>query len=242
MGLEIVTVALETRGMEKARRWIEAAKPLHPSVVDQAHSVDELFGVVNVPNGIWIDETGTIVRPPETAYPTVPGFLREMARTAAADAYQQAVMEESQKIRIQPRRYMNGLRDWVAKGKASRYALSPDEVVARSRSRPAEAAEAAAQFELAQHPHRAGFPEDAIPHFRAAHTLQPENWTYKRQAWSIVDRNQGPSDVYDSDWLTDVRKIGAENYYERLDMPEGSPPPGRAPFGVEADLPAKRGG
>lgn len=217
-GLEIVTVALETRGMDKARRWIEAAHPRHPSVVDQAHLVDELFGVVNVPSGIWIDESGTIVRPPETAYPAVPGFLREMAPTAATDDYQRSVIAESRKIRIQPRRYMNGLRDWVANGKASPYALSPEEVMARSRSRPIGAARAAANFELAQHLHRAGFAADAIPYFRAAHRLQPENWTYKRQAWSMVDRNQGPSDVYDGDWLTDVRKVGAENYYERLDM------------------------
>jgi hypothetical protein len=54
--------------------------------------------------------------------------------------------------------------------------------------------------------------------FREAHRLQPENWTYKRQAWSMVDRNQGRTDVYDGSWLDDVRAIGAENYYEPLDL------------------------
>ena len=67
-GLEIVTVALDV-DPEAARAWIEQTKPNHPSLIDSAHRVDELFGVVNVPNGVWIDENGTIVRPVEPAWP-----------------------------------------------------------------------------------------------------------------------------------------------------------------------------
>jgi hypothetical protein len=54
--------------------------------------------------------------------------------------------------------------------------------------------------------------------FREAHRLQPENWTYKRQAWSLADPLQGPTDEYDSDWLTEVRKLGAENYYPAVEL------------------------
>jgi hypothetical protein len=57
-----------------------------------------------------------------------------------------------------------------------------------------------------------------VPWFREAHRLQPENWTYKRQAWTFADPFQGPTDVYDSDWLTDVKRIGAENYYPRVEL------------------------
>jgi hypothetical protein len=57
-----------------------------------------------------------------------------------------------------------------------------------------------------------------VPHFRAAHRLQPGKWTYKRQAWTLAESDQGPTDDYDSDWLSDVRKIGAENYYPPLQM------------------------
>jgi hypothetical protein len=106
----------------------------------------------------------------------------------------------------------------VAEGAASRYALTPDEVVRRSHARPPEVAEAAASFELGQYLHREGHTDAAIPWFRAAHRLQPDNWTYKRQAWTFVDPGQGPSDVYDGDWLSDVRAIGAENYYPPLDL------------------------
>ncbi|MCW2831182.1 MAG: hypothetical protein JWP31_1874, partial [Aeromicrobium sp.] len=60
-GLEVVTVALDTGGPDAAREWIEAAAPEHPALIDQAHVVDAALGIVNVPNALWIDETGTIV-------------------------------------------------------------------------------------------------------------------------------------------------------------------------------------
>ena len=57
-----------------------------------------------------------------------------------------------------------------------------------------------------------------MPHFRAARRLQPDNWTYKRQAWVLAHRFQAPTDLLEGDWLSDVRAIGAENYYPPLDM------------------------
>src|SRR5439155_354060 len=75
-GLEIVTVALDSGGATAARPWIEAAKADHPSLIDERHLCDELLGIVNVPSGVWIDETGTIVPPPEPAW-TLAGADRE---------------------------------------------------------------------------------------------------------------------------------------------------------------------
>jgi len=226
-GLEIVTVALDTAGAEAVRPWIEAANPDHPSLIDQAHLLDELLGVVNVPNGVWIDEQGMIVRPPEPAYPRRPTSFRRLdsARQDLVEGelspHQRRAREvrgEVRKIRIEPEAYIAALRDWVANGAASRYTLAPDEVMRRSHARPPEVAEAAASFELGQYLHREGHADAAIRWFRAAHRLQPDNWTYKRQAWTLVDQEQGPNDVYDGDWLSDVRTIGAENYYPPLDL------------------------
>jgi hypothetical protein len=39
------------------------------------------------------------------------------------------VRAEVRKILIEPEAYLVALRDWVAKGAASRYALAPDEVI-----------------------------------------------------------------------------------------------------------------
>jgi hypothetical protein len=216
-GLEIVTVALDTGGIEAARPWIERAQPEHPSLIDQAHRMDELFGIVNVPSGVWIDETGTIVRPPETAYPRRPTFL-DRAVPPDATVQQAALITEVKNLRIDAGKYVAALRDWVAHGAESRFALTPEEVIRRSRPRPLAEATAAAEFELAQHLHRMGQCEVAVAHFREASRLQPDNWTYKRQAWNLLPIGQTSLDVYGGDWLTDVRRIGAENYYAPLDM------------------------
>ncbi len=216
-GLQIVTVALDTAGVEAVRPWIEAAQPEHPSLIDRAHVVDELFGVTNVPSGVWIDEAGTIVRPPETAYPRRPDY-QDRAIPPNASVAEAAGITEVRKLRTEAEKYVSALRDWVDHGAESRFALAPEEVLRRSRPRAVEEARAAAHFELGQHLHRLGRPEDAVRHFRGAYRLQPDNWTYKRQAWTLLAPHETPLAVYGSDWLTDVRKIGAENYYPPLEM------------------------
>jgi hypothetical protein len=221
-GLELVTVALDTGGIEAAGPWIEQAHPSHPSLIDREHRMDELFGVVNVPTGVWIDEEGTIVRPPEPAWPGKSrlrglfGGRREIPE--GLDPYLRDTLEETKRIRVDPQKYVTALRDWVELGAESTYALSPDEVLERSRPRPREVGEAAAHFELGQHFWREGRREDAVRHLREAHRLQPDNWTYKRQAWSFVNPLQGPSEEFEGDWVKDVREIGPENYYPQLDM------------------------
>lgn len=198
------------------RKYIDRAQPDHPSLIDQAHVLDELLGIVNVPMGVWIDEAGIIVRPPEPAWPgqsPVRDSLRQLD-PATLPPHLAEMMTEVAKIRTSPEAYLAAVYDWVEHGSASRFALAPDEVVRRSQPRSREVALAAAHFELGQHLHREGHHDAAIPHFRQAHRLQPDNWTYKRQAWNFEDPVvQGPTDVYEGNWLADVKKIGAENYY-----------------------------
>jgi hypothetical protein len=217
-GLEIVTVALDTGGAEAAGPWIDLAEPEHPSLIDESHLLDELLGIVNVPSGVWIDEQGTIVRPPEPAFPGRVGFA-DIELPPDLPQRLREMLAETAKMRIDPQRYAAALRDWVENGADSRFALEPDEVPARSAPRSPETSQAAACFELGQHLHRSDHAEEAVRWFREAHRLQPDNWTYKRQAWSFVDPLlQGPSEEYEGDWLTDVRAIGAENYYPPAEL------------------------
>ncbi len=219
-GAEVVTVALDTGGADAARPWIEKAEPEHPSLIDAAHLTDELFGFVNVPNAVWIDEAGVLVRPAHSAH-VRHSPMRDMDVPEGLGRLGE-LLTEVKKIRTDVDTYRAAIADWVERGAESEWALSPDEVVARSRPRPSEHAEAAACFALAQHLWRAGEPDAAVPWFRRAHRLHPENWTYKRQAWTFVttppgevsDLIQGPNDVYDGNWLDDVRAAGAERYYE----------------------------
>jgi hypothetical protein len=199
-GLEIVTVGLDV-DPEAARPFIEQAGAQHPSLIDSAHVVDELFGIVNVPNGVWIDEQGVIVRPAE---PTHPGrnpindsFRKIDLSTVPPDVAE--MLTEARKIKSDPDLTAAMLRDWV---------------IRRSHPRSTTEATAAAEFELGQYLHRNGDHDAAIPHWRAAHRLHPDNWTYKRQAWNFEDPvRQGHTGVYDSSWFEDIKKIGAENYY-----------------------------
>jgi hypothetical protein len=220
-GVEVVTVALDTGGAEAAGRWIEAAQPEHPSLIDAEHRLDALLGVVNVPTGVWVDEDGVLVRPPEVAHPGT-SVLRDVLAEHGMPADSPQVLKDQVAamagIEIHPERYAAALRDWAAHGAASRFALSPDEVVARSRPRPPELSQAAAHFEIAAYLHTHGEPEAARHHFREAHRLDPANWTYKRQAWSFEDPFQGPTEHYDSDWVSELRSQGPETYYPVPDL------------------------
>jgi hypothetical protein len=211
-----VTVALDLE-VDAARPWIEGAGAEHPQLVDSAHSLDELLGIVNVPMAVWVDEDGMVVRPAELAVIE----RSEWADVEIKDDWPEPVQDMLQQVkripRYDPDRYLGALRDWIERGPESPYALPPDEVVRRSASRPPEEAEAAARFELGQHLHHAGFEEDARPHFREAHRLHPDNWTYKRNAWELVNPGlQGPSEEYDGDWLSDIKRLGPERYYPPL--------------------------
>ena len=53
-GLEVVTVALDTAGTEAARPWIERAQPEHPSLIDQAHLVDEFTALTGLSPTRWL--------------------------------------------------------------------------------------------------------------------------------------------------------------------------------------------
>jgi hypothetical protein len=209
--------------IEAARPFHEAAHPTHPSLVDPSHRLVELFGITNVPFGLWVDESGTIVRPPEVAFiPREPQPGDPSPEEARARMLEQIPPERRAVVEGMTRnvssgdrsRYVVALRDWAANGTRSSFVLSREEVIARSRPRPPEAAEAAAEFELGQHLHRAGHKLDAVAHFQAAHRLDPENWSYPRQAFSLVDDSMG--DPYGTDLLAEVARVGVDSFYPPL--------------------------
>ncbi|HEY3943253.1 MAG TPA: ResA-like WAxxUGC motif-containing protein [Acidimicrobiales bacterium] len=205
-GLDVVTVALDTN-VDAARPAAEAAQQTHPSLVDPAHRVVERFGITNVPLGMWIDEKGVIVRPPESA--PVPPRAGEPDRAAMVSQLpedQLRIVAAMTANAGDPTRYTDAVRDWVAKGEESEFVLSEEEVVARSRPLPPEAATAAAHYELGQHLHRSGHGQDAVAHFAAAHDLDPTNWSYQRQARALVHPAWGA--VYERDLFTEVGRVG----------------------------------
>ena len=225
-------------GPEASRPYIEAASPEHPSLLDPTHQMDALFGVVNIPNVVWIDEHGVIVRPAEPGWPgarqVLPGSLLsslpKVGRAPNAPRLPEGSAPADQLGSGQDRAaYPDAIRDWVTNGSASEFVLTPDEVVARSQPRPLAMSEGAAHFELANQLWRNGDRAGAIAHFNECHRLQPDNWTYKRQAWSMVSNErvggefgrfvQGPLVGEEADWpfasdfRSDIAMLGEGEYY-----------------------------
>ena len=64
----ILAAAQDTAGLEAAKKWYDKAGVTFPALIDPDHKLTALYGMVNVPTGVWIDEDGNIARPPETAY------------------------------------------------------------------------------------------------------------------------------------------------------------------------------
>jgi hypothetical protein len=215
----VVTVALDVEP-QHAYKWIDAARPTHPSLIDTTHVTDELFGFVNIPMAVWIDETGTIVRPAEGAS-IERSPLADMDIPDGLPDRLDRMLREVKKIPDTAVAYRAAIADWVDQGSASRYVLSPETVVARSQPRGLDEARAAACFELGEYLRRTVSPEAAVPWWREAHRLYPANWTYKRQAWTLVttpagadsDLMQFPNDSYEGNWLDDVLAAGGGEHY-----------------------------
>ena len=169
-------------GAEAARPFVVASGSTHPSLIDPAHQMDALFGVTNIPQVVWIDEQGVIIRPAEVGLPM------PVSKDAKILVERIGGLDEREQ-------YVAKLRDWAHRGAESEYALTPDEVVAHSAHRSPAVSQAAAHFELAQHAWRVeGFSERTIAHFNAAHQLQPGNITYKRQAYSALGFERSSTD------------------------------------------------
>ena len=76
---------------------------------------------------------------------------------------------------------------------------------------------AAAEYEVGQYLHRAGHKLDAVPHFQEAQRLDPQNWSYSRNAFAIVDREE-MGNPYGTDLLDEVARVGPETFYPELNI------------------------
>jgi len=124
--------------------------------------------LINVPSGVWIDETGRVARPPETAAPK-----------------DQELQVAGKVIRTQGTAYINALRDWIAKGNQSKFVLTDDDYKRRLKDRSPNEQQAEACFKLAVALHEKGQPELARKWWQQAQQLNPDSWNYHRQDWSF---------------------------------------------------------
>jgi hypothetical protein len=227
----IVSVAFDTGGVAAVKDWIRpaapsqlpkellditgweesvcsrAATPTYPCLIDEKHIIAELYNMVNVPTAVWINEAGRIVRPAEPAgasdgFRTIDKATFQMPAAAAAEG------KRTRKL------YVDALRDWVNKGDASVYALSPEEVRRRMRGPRDSDALATANFRLGQYLHQQGHARDAQSYFAEAKRLCPESWNFKRQSWELEELGKASGPEF---WAA-VEALGEKAYYPLVQL------------------------
>lgn len=192
-GFEILAAAQDTGGEDAAGRFYDRAEASFTTVIDPDHTVSTAFQMVNVPTGVWIDEEGTIVRPPEVAYA---GRYKVLGRE------------------IGDEEYVEGLRDWVENGAESPYVMATPKLQEKLAPRSFEQRLADAEFKLGTYFYQQGLKEPARRHCAEAQRLNPDNWNYHRQDWTF----NGSEAVIK--WLAKVRALGDKPYYEPVEFPE----------------------
>jgi hypothetical protein len=192
---EIISIAQDTGGVKDAGQWITAAKPEYTALIDDKHLVTQLYNMVNVPTAVWINEKGMIVRPNEVAY--VDNRYKAMHGIDAGP-------------------YLEAIRDWIANGDRSIFVMNEKEVKERLSPPSSDRTMADAEFALAEYLHKNGHGDDAIPHFKEAQRLDPDNWNYKRQAWALSDAEKN----YGTSFMKEVQKLNGKPYYAPRKLPQ----------------------
>jgi hypothetical protein len=202
----VIAVAMDSREGD-ALPWIEAAQPTYPTLIDREHLMAELFGVVNVPQAIWIDEAGRIVRPAEAAG-AYEGF-RKMNRAT------REMPEDVAKLTAHARAtYLNAVRDWVRRGPESEHALPAERARAHLPVLTEDMATAQAMFRLGQFLLRHGEREEGNRWLGEASRRHPESWCIWRQGAGVTDLGLAALPEF---WER-VDSLGEKRYYLPVDM------------------------
>ena len=209
-GFVVLAVALDQP--DAARPWIEAARPTYPCLIDRDHHLAALYHLVNVPQAMWIDEGGRIVRPPETAGAT-DGF-RLMDRSSFT--MPEAAAAERNRVK---QAYVDALRDWARKGANSGHVLDAARAAAHLQVPGPEIAQAHAHFRLGLHLLRRGRDEEAQAQFAEAIRLHPESWAMWRQSAPKDARGLAAGAAF---WAR-VAALGDRPYYRPVELDPGGP-------------------
>lgn len=199
-GFTVLAVALDQP--ETARPWIEAAAATYPCLIDRDHHLADLYNLVNVPQAVWIDEEGRIVRPPETAG-SMDAFRAMDRRTFTIP---DEVLAERNRVKT---RYFDAVRDWVLRGSRSVHAMNATRAAGKLKLPDATIAEAHARFHLGRYLLREGQEAEAQVQMAEASRLHPDSWAMWRQAAAKDTRGLASGPEF---WKR-VDALGSRYYY-----------------------------
>lgn len=202
----VIAVAMDSREGD-ALPWIEAAKPTYPTLIDREHRLAELYGVVNVPQAVWIDERGRIVRPAEAAG-AYEGF-RKMNRAT------RELPEDAARLTAQAKTtYVSALRDWVLRGTDSEHAFAAEQARAHLPALTEDMATAQAMFRLGQFLIRHGERAEGDRWLQDATRRHPDSWCIWRQRAGVTELGLAAL----PDFWERVDALGDKRYYAPVDM------------------------
>lgn len=202
-GTDFVIVAVAQDTAQAARPWVEAAKATYPVLIDHDHHVSDLYNLVNVPQAVWIDEAGRIVRAPESAGSN--DAFRSMDRKAFTLPDDVA----AERVRVK-NRYLDAIRDWARHGSSSRFVMDAAKARARTELPTPDVAQAHALFRLGQALLAQGKEDEANRVFQRATALHPDSWSLWRRTAPKDARGLATGDPF---WAR-VDALGERPYYK----------------------------
>lgn len=202
----IISVAMDA-DIEAARKWIDEASPTYTVLIDQNHLLSSLYNMVNVPQAVWIDEHGKIVRPTETGGSI--DILREF--DPKIGGFPPQAIERSQAAKAT---YVDAVKDWAINGSDSQYVFDANTARAHLEPISNDVALAHAKFQLGRYLQTIGRQDEADCLFTESRDLHPDSWNIFRQTTEKTEIGIAAGDAF---W-TKVMSLGDDAYYKRIDM------------------------
>ena len=193
---------------EAARPWVEEASPDYLVLVDNRHLLSSLYNMVNVPQAVWIDEEGRIVRPTESGGSI--DILREFDMETMS--FKPESMERAGAAKST---YLDAVKDWAINGSDSQYAFDAAAARDHVEEMTSDMAEAHTLFVLGEFLLRNGGEREAAELFAKCRELHPDSWNIFRQTTEKMDTGIAAGEEF---WGK-VMSLGDKEYYKSVDMP-----------------------
>jgi hypothetical protein len=212
-GIDVITIGIDVDASKCLPYMGPFADATHPmqSFVDTTHASVGALGFKNVPMSMWVNADGTVAMDAHHS-PVTPGWGDRPVPEGLPPRIEGRLAELKKAVDRHPQ-YMVALNAWASTGALP--AADPETMTEHE-------AKAVAAFELGDHFRLAGDDDQQVTYWRLAHTLDPNNWAAKRQAWSLVttpdgaapDLIQEDTGPYEGNWLDDVVAVGGiDRYY-----------------------------